>query len=331
MLIILFRLTRWYIGLSIFNIAWIIITIVNVEFTITLNHLSNVVGFSNFASAGQFIPAFIGLISLIKVLWEIAHKRIIPLLRAPDKARRKSSTEGQYRRITIDEVDEPQINHHQPESNTLQAHRTFFEGAHPGKTSQSPSPTYLLTRRAPAQRPRKRRSLPHRILLAWLPWLNIFEWSRHTLTPEVIRNSGLFAQVDASGLPEHRKRDSRQGLEASRGMNGVAEHRVKKHHHLRDIFKHSSHARHLSADNAQLHGSTQHTSLSPQRSYTTLQVGRSPEDTELEIMNLPESRRSSTTLREDIDITSNGHAEFGKGKARDYDGDGYGDENEYDG
>jgi hypothetical protein len=43
--------------------------------------------------------------------------------------------------------------------------------------------------------PRQKRSLSHRILLAWLPWLNMFKWARQSLTPELIRNSAIFSSI----------------------------------------------------------------------------------------------------------------------------------------
>jgi hypothetical protein len=54
--------------------------------------------------------------------------------------------------------------------------------------------------------PRQKRSLSHRILLAWLPWLNMFKWARQSLTPrELIRNSAIFSSTSVERTKQRDK------------------------------------------------------------------------------------------------------------------------------
>ena len=106
---------------------------VQIEFTLNLNHIDDVVGIKGLTGPGQLIPMGIGLISLVRVIYVII------------------TEEKPWRKREKDECRTPI--------------------AAPGTTG------------------RLRRSFLHRFLLAWLPWLALFEFWKQPITPSLHRLS----------------------------------------------------------------------------------------------------------------------------------------------
>ncbi|KAL2415699.1 hypothetical protein ABEF95_002513 [Exophiala dermatitidis] len=205
------ELTKWYIALSCFNLIWIVFAMISIEFTLNLNHMNNVIGSMGLVGPGQLIPLAIGLMSLTRVLWILARQHI-PWLRKKDNE--KDSEEYMLSSPETPKfiggigltMSNPHSTYspypHSPEAKILSSP----EKEKPLASSKSPAATYnvgsppassggsgggdwgsistLPPLPAIATGP-KRHSLTHRILLAWLPWLGLFEWSKHSLTPPV--------------------------------------------------------------------------------------------------------------------------------------------------
>ena len=177
------RFSYWYLGLSCFNLFWIIFAMVSIEVTLNLNHMNNVLGTLGLIGAGQLIPLAIGLISLVRVLYMILRERVLSKrLHKNEKSPGSGTTH-----------ESPAASHTCTEGLGF-GPSTAFESA----SSPLPPPPPLPATTAAHH---TKRSLPHRILLAWLPWLGIFEWSRHSLSPSMGRYSKL-------GRAGHQKKDS---------------------------------------------------------------------------------------------------------------------------
>ncbi|EXJ95376.1 hypothetical protein A1O1_00497 [Capronia coronata CBS 617.96] len=211
------ELTKWYIGLSCFNLAWIVYAIVSIEFTLNLNHMNNVIGTSGLVGPGQLIPLAIGLLSLTRVLY-ILSRQHIPWLR---KKNRGSNDD-----------DDSQVGHFSPTSDrnyiagiglTMTNTQTIYSphSSSPGQTPSVDRGSISTLPPLPAiAAPSQRRSLPHRILLAWLPWLGLFEWSKHSLTPSLGHYSS-FGGLSLNGLyvrggKATKTKDAEAGFEVTR-------------------------------------------------------------------------------------------------------------------
>ncbi|KAI1623848.1 hypothetical protein EDD37DRAFT_650930 [Exophiala viscosa] len=127
------ELSHWYIILSCFNLFWIVFSMVQIEFTLNLNHIDDVVGIKGLTGPGQLIPMGIGLISLARVVYVII------------------TEEKPWRKQDKDECRTPIV--------------------------------------APGTTGRPRRSFLHRFLLAWLPWLALFDFWKQPITPSLHRLS----------------------------------------------------------------------------------------------------------------------------------------------
>ncbi|EXJ64485.1 hypothetical protein A1O7_00821 [Cladophialophora yegresii CBS 114405] len=185
------ELTKWYMVLSCFNLCWLVFAIVSIEMTLNKNHIRNVLGAGGTRGAGQVIPALIGLISFFRVLYELARQHVPWLKRkedAPDAydlispaepkdAKGLGLTNGAY-------------------SSDLGPQDT---GGVSATLKRPPTVLYPPAGTTGTHRPpRQKRSLSHRILLAWLPWLNMFKWARQSLTPDLIRNSAIFSSTNVN-------------------------------------------------------------------------------------------------------------------------------------
>jgi hypothetical protein len=183
-------------------------SIVSIEFTLNLNHVNNVIGASGIGGAGQMIPLFIGMISLLKVLYELAREHA-PCMRKREKIEHHTSKNS---KLGVDDAAYSSVlqnasthDLHEQADHGLQAVSTL------PLTGLQPSSTGLLHPRTPAQ---QLRSLPHRALLAWLPWLHIFSWSRKSLTPESFRDCALFHYHRRTGTStKGKQRDLTDGFE----------------------------------------------------------------------------------------------------------------------
>ncbi len=193
-----------------------------IEFTLNLNHMNNTIGTGSIKGAGQLIPVLIGMISLGKVLYELA------CLHIPWMKKRQ-------------EEEDTSQNGYNVVSPTAESKHTQGLGLNKGAYSAAAQQDDLENAGAVAtslhrsakttRRPQRRRSLTHRILLAWLPWLSMFKWSRQSLTPQIIRNSSLFG---AAGFQHDRKRDATAGFE----VLGVKKMRVNEEQDARQRIGH---------------------------------------------------------------------------------------------
>ncbi|ETI28424.1 hypothetical protein G647_00873 [Cladophialophora carrionii CBS 160.54] len=206
------ELTVWYIFLSCFNLFWLVFAIASIEVTLNLNHIQNVLGAGGTRGAGQVIPALIGLISFFRVLYELACQHV-PWLKkkqeedAPDVYDLASPTEHKDTNglgLT-----------HGAYSSALQNDDPAQTAGVSATLNRPPTILYPLHRTTDTHgRPRQnRRSLSHRILLAWLPWLNMFQWARQSLTPDLIRNSALFSSSTTAGHGREREKNNNAGFE----------------------------------------------------------------------------------------------------------------------
>ncbi|KAG9788029.1 hypothetical protein ABEF93_005053 [Exophiala dermatitidis] len=217
------ELTKWYIALSCFNLIWIVFAMISIEFTLNLNHMNNVIGSMGLVGPGQLIPLAIGLMSLTRVLWILARQHI-PFLRkknAEEDTTMLSSPEtpkfmGGIGLTMLNTRSTYSPYPYSPEkekplssSTKSPAATTNTAGSPPGSgTGVSSSGgsggrdwgsiSTLPPLPAIATGP-KRHSLTHRILLAWLPWLGLFEWSKHSLTPSL----GEYSSFSIGGRRGH--------------------------------------------------------------------------------------------------------------------------------
>ncbi|KIX96937.1 uncharacterized protein Z520_07051 [Fonsecaea multimorphosa CBS 102226] len=179
------ELTTWYICLSCFNLFWIVFAILNIEFTLNLNHMGNVLGSSAAVGAGQLIPLAIGMISLVRVLYMLA-KTHISWLRNKDDDNYCAPSGGEGAETAVDGLG------FRPYSPPLKPDNPEDPNQFAALATMDRPPTLPVLSSARVRRQQKR-SLAHRILLAWLPWLNLFEWSKESLAPKAIRDSMIFA------------------------------------------------------------------------------------------------------------------------------------------
>ncbi|OCT53965.1 hypothetical protein CLCR_09767 [Cladophialophora carrionii] len=209
------ELTVWYIFLSCFNLFWLVFAIASIEVTLNLNHIQNVLGAGGTRGAGQVIPALIGLISFFRVLYELACQHV-PWLKkkgdeeedAPDVYDLASPTEHK-------DTNGLGLTHGAYSSALLNDDPAQTAGVS-ATLNRPPTILYPLHRTTGThRRPRQtRRSLSHRILLAWLPWLNMFHWARQSLTPDLIRNSAIFSSSTNAGHGREReKKKNNAGFE----------------------------------------------------------------------------------------------------------------------
>lgn len=174
---------------------------ITVEFTLKLNHMNNVIGAMGLAGAGQLIPLGIGSISLVRVSYIILREKV-PWLRKDEDS--------------TPTAESPAVAHKYmgglglTMANTNSIYSPSPPQRHsnsPGKRSSANLESVSNLPPLPAIGAHRKRSLPHRILLAWLPWLGLFEWSRHSMTPS----------FDSYSIFSNRnKRDSGVGFESTR-------------------------------------------------------------------------------------------------------------------
>ncbi|KAK5205936.1 hypothetical protein LTR41_008218 [Exophiala xenobiotica] len=213
----------WYVGLSCFNLFWIIFAMVSIEVTLNLNHMNNVIGPSGLIGAGQLIPLAIGSISLVRVLYMIVREKVLePEKRKSEKNPGSGNTESPATSHTYTEglgfgfsvtntpgqgvysLSSP--GRHFVVSPGIPPPSTgFAESDSNSNSSPLPFPPPATATATATSAHHKKRSLPHRILLAWLPWLGIFEWSRHSLSPSMGSYSKLGPGPVGHG---HHKKDS---------------------------------------------------------------------------------------------------------------------------
>lgn len=214
--------------------------------------MTNVVGTGGIAGAGQLLPALIGVISFVKVVYELARLHV-PWLRkaeeedgdeeccAPDApgeeydfsndpGEEEEKQNGRYGMLRernglglsdarskglyapAPEADDPSPPPFSPFPPSAYSHSPH-SSASTSTTLASHSKTAPLPRRSThlPRRPRPKRSLAHRVLLAWLPWLNMFAWSRESLSPR-----GLLGGSFAAGASGERVRTRVRGAEVGR-------------------------------------------------------------------------------------------------------------------
>lgn len=186
---------------------------ISIEFTLNLNHMNNVIGTLGLVGPGQLIPLAIGLLSLARVQYILARQHI-PWLRKKEDTDNGVSGSGSTYQVDPDSPSADQkfmggigltmtnINSiyspapYSPETPLTMINLSSSPG-HPTKSSTStisfsPEQAPSVARGSistlpplPAIAAAHRCSLPHRILLAWLPWLGVFEWSKRSLTPSL--------------------------------------------------------------------------------------------------------------------------------------------------
>ncbi|EXJ89136.1 hypothetical protein A1O3_02200 [Capronia epimyces CBS 606.96] len=221
------ELTKWYIALSCFNLFWIVFAILSIEFTLNLNHMNNVVGSMGLVGPGQLIPLAIGLLSLTRVLW-ILGRQHIPWLKEKDEdccptvteSTGPAAQEKYMSGIGLTMTNTPSL--YSPLSPN-----TKMSSSSPGQASSTTMVSSSNLPPLPATTSPQKRSLPHRMLLAWLPWLGLFEWSKHSLTPSLghysrfgvhhgqIHDHGQ-SQSHSHGHDHRRDSDSEAGIEGAR-------------------------------------------------------------------------------------------------------------------
>lgn len=139
---------------------------VQIEFTINLNHIDDVVGIKGLTGPGQLIPTGIGLISLGRVIYII---------------------------ITEEKPWQP-------------------------KDEKDGSCTPVA---APVTVGRPRRSFLHRFLLAWLPWLELFDFWKRPITPSLHRLSYSMFGMHGENM------DIEPGMETPRPGHSKADSEMK--------------------------------------------------------------------------------------------------------
>ncbi|EXJ70502.1 uncharacterized protein A1O5_06571 [Cladophialophora psammophila CBS 110553] len=218
------ELTIWYICLSSFNMFWIVSSIINIELTLSLNHMSNVLGKSAVVGAGQLIPLAIGMISLVRVLYVLAQTR------APWLRKKEDDDCGPRSRGDGDEKTMSGLGLN-PYSPAPRKERTEDAEKFAVLATMQRPPT--LPALPASIRRSEKRTLTHRILLAWLPWLNLFEWSKESLTPQLFREPTIFGNHNA------KEKDSEVGFEVMGAR--------KMHLEMRDSRQRMGHNRQESA------------------------------------------------------------------------------------
>jgi hypothetical protein len=188
---------------------------VSIEVTLNLNHMNNVLGTLGLIGAGQLIPLAIGSISLVRVLYMILREKVLETEKhKSEKSPGSGTTESPATSHTYTEglgfgfsvTNTPGEGIYSPSppgrhfvvSPDNPPPSTGFAESDSNSSPLPPPPSATATATAAHH---KKRSLPHRILLAWLPWLGIFEWSRHSLSPSM----GRYSKLGPAGHGHHKK------------------------------------------------------------------------------------------------------------------------------
>lgn len=184
--------------------------------------MNNVVGAGGLVGPGQLIPLAIGFFSLVRILYVLLREKLPWLHKKEENSPSADSPALEHKYMgglglgmeNRDSIYSPTSASGLPDD--------------PENVSQAPhgatKPGSTLPP-LPAMKPHVKRSLPHRILLAWLPWLGLYEWSKHSLTPS-FRHTPAFGRHDKKNGGEKRlKRDSGIGFESSRPIQLTAAQR----------------------------------------------------------------------------------------------------------